>query len=226
MRLSIVMPVGFKEGQLKYLMEDLKELPKDIEILLVTSSFENLDDISVDSKLTVRKILSPSGRGKSMNVGAKESKGEFLWFLHADSRLDKDTVPSLIRAMYENPEDLLYFNLAFYDAPKAIKLNELGVYFRSHFLKTPFGDQGFCIRRDIFEQLGGYVIDAPYGEDHLFVKHAIRNKVKLTVIKAKLYTSGRKYKKNGWLKTTLTHLYLWQIQAYKDFKKHNRSDKT
>lgn len=223
MRLSVIIPIGFKENRLKYLLDDLKALPKNTEVLLLTSNMDNIKDIEIEKiNLDIKKILSPTGRANSMNLGTEESSGEFLWFLHADSRLDKDTVSSLFKAIEKHPKDLLYFNLSFYNGPKLIILNELGVRFRTYFLKTPFGDQGFCIRRDVFKQLGGYKEGLPYGEDHMLVREAKRQNIKVIRIKSKIYTSGRKYDSNGWLRTTLTHLYLWQKQVYKDYKKHRR----
>lgn len=225
MKLSIIIPIGFKESNLKCLLEDLKSLPKNTEVLLLTSNMDNIKDIEKEKfNLNIKKILSPLGRANSMNLGSEGSSGEFLWFLHADSRLDKDTIYSLFKVIEEQSKDLLYFNLSFYDGPKLIKLNELGVRFRTYFLKTPFGDQGFCIRRDIFKQLGSYKEGLPYGEDHILVREAKRKNIKITRIKSKIYTSGRKYENNGWLKTTLTHLYLWQLQIYKDYKKHRRKN--
>ncbi len=225
MKLSVIIPVGFKEVELKYLLEDLKALPKNSEILLITPDLDHLSDINVeDSSLVVRKIKSTSGRANSMNLGAKESSGEFLWFLHADSKIDKDTIKSLLDSIYKKPKHLLYFGLEFYDGPKLMKLNELGVRFRTYFLKTPFGDQAFCIRRDVFKELGGYQTETSLGEDHLLVRQARRKKVPITRIKAKIYTSGRKYQRSGWFKTTMTHVYLWRKQAHKDYKEHRRSE--
>lgn len=221
MKISVIIPIGFKEIQLSYLLEQLNDLPQSSEILLITPNLDNLSHISTEnSNLTIKKIISQSGRANSMNLGAKESKGEFLWFIHADSKLDKDTIKTLLVAMEKKPKNLLYFNLSFYDGPKLMKLNELGVRFRTYFLKTPFGDQGLCMRRDVFKDLGEYQAQASIGEDHLLVRQAVRKKVPLTRIKAKIYTSGRKYEKNGWLKTTLTHLYLWREQAHEDYKTH------
>jgi GT2 family glycosyltransferase len=93
-------------------------------------------------------------------------------------------------------------------------INRWGVHFRSRILKVPFGDQGFCIRKDMFQILGGFPDNVPYGEDHIFVWKARQQGVKLQPVCSTLYTSARKYKKHGWLKTTLLHQYLWVKQAW------------
>lgn len=224
MKLSVIIPIGFKEKQLGCLLQELKDLPRESEVLLLSSDKKNFDYIeNKGGHPIIRKILSPKGRAQSMNKGTKESKGKFLWFLHADSKLDRDTISSLIRAINQKPNHFFYFNLAFYDGPKLMKLNEWGVRFRTYFLKTPFGDQGFCLKKDIFNRLGGYKEGLAYGEDHLLVRQARRKNVPVTRIKSKIYTSGRKYEINGWLKTTLMHLYLTLKQVHTDNKKHRRN---
>ena len=98
-------------------------------------------------------------------------------------------------------------------------LNSLGVRFRSHVLKTPFGDQGLCIKKSNFIQLGGYPDNLAYGEDHVFVWKSRQNNIEIKPANATIFTSGRKYKANGWLKTTLTHQYLWVKQAWPEWRK-------
>ena len=223
MKISVIIPVGFKEKGLKYLLEDLKGLPSNSEILLITPDLDNLSNINIqDTNIKIRKIVSKSGRANSMNLGVNQSKGEFLWFLHADSKIDQSTIISLLDSIEKSPNDLLYFDLIFYDGPKLMKLNEIGVRLRTYFLKTPFGDQALCIKRDVFKSLGEYQTNTFLGEDHLLVRQARRSGVSITRVRAKIYTSGRKYKNNGWLKTTITHVYLWRQQARRDSKKHRR----
>ena len=83
----------------------------------------------------------------------------------------------------------------------------------------PFGDQGLCIRKDLFQSIKGFREDLPYGEDHVLVWTARQWHIELQPVGAMLYTSARKYKKYGWVKTTLIHQYLWMKQALPEWKK-------
>jgi len=94
-----------------------------------------------------------------------------------------------------------------------------GARLRSRILKVPFGDQGFCIKKALFHKLEGFPEDLPYGEDHVFVWKIRQHGTELQPTGAILYTSARKYKKHGWLKTTLLHQYLWIKQAWPEWKK-------
>ncbi len=94
-----------------------------------------------------------------------------------------------------------------------------GALFRSRALGVPFGDQGFCIKKTIFNKLGGFPEGLPYGEDHVFVWRARQQGIDLQPLGVKLYTSARKYKKHGWLKTTILTQYLWIKQALPEWQK-------
>lgn len=195
MRISVIIPLAANETKHQALVASL---PEALEI-----------------------ILSQEGsRAISLNNGAKKAAGDYLWFLHGDSEIPKDAIPALKAAIERNPDALLYFDLAFSnDATPLMALNALGVKFRSHVLGVPFGDQGFCIRKTLFEQLGGFPQGLAYGEDHMFVWRARQQGIKLYCTGATLTTSARKYKAKGWLKTTLMHQYLWITQAWPEWRK-------
>ncbi len=223
LKLSVIVPVAPSEDLSEAFIESLRLLPAGTEIISVTAEECCMDEAGRRlSGFDFRRITAGSGRALCLNAGAMASSGEYLWFLHADSRFDGQAVSSLLAAIDRNTDALLYFDLVFDDAPLLMKLNEWGVYFRIRCLDTPFGDQGFCIRKDIYNFIGGYPEDAPYGEDHLFVREAARRHVPVKPVRAVLYTSARKYRNNGWLRTTVLHLYLWRKQVYYDNKKHRK----
>lgn len=191
--LSIIIPIAPNEDNLM-VEDDLKSLPDDVEIIR-------------------GKSLEISGRAVQMNRGAKEAKGEFLWFLHSDSKLSGDSFIKLSKAIEQYPDKLHYFKLGFYDGSKAMKITEIGANLRSGLLGVPFGDQGFCISKKKFDKVGGYPENAEYGEDHLFIWYARQKGIKLNRINSVLYTSARKYRENGWFKVTLQHQIIWLKQA-------------
>lgn len=219
--LSVIIPLAPNEAAWQSLLADLAKLPDGTEILFVTpeGSIISHETILLPKK-KIRFLSSKPGRGSQMNAGAKAAKGTFLWFLHADSKFGHDTLSVLLRAIQNHPASLLYFDLAFLgDATPLMFLNAWGVRFRSRILKVPFGDQGFCIGHDLFQDLGGFPENLPYGEDHIFVWKARQHGIEVQPVCATLYTSARKYKKHGWLKTTFIHQYLWIKQAWPEWKK-------
>jgi GT2 family glycosyltransferase len=158
---------------------------------------------------------SPPGRAKQMNRGARRARGDWLWFLHADSHLSSNCLPQLLRFVAREQDALGWFDLAFLpDGPGLMWLNALGANLRSRWLGLPFGDQGFVLPAHTFATLGGYDETIPDGEDHRLVWRARQAGVPLERIGATLTTSARKYREHGWWRVTRRHLQRTLAQAY------------
>jgi hypothetical protein len=210
--LAIIIPIGPKEEKWKTLLMDLEPLRGKSEIILVgvLGSEPELD--ALDSG--IQCVSSPAGRALQLNTGAKTSTRRYLWFLHADSRVTEGSTRKLFRALDDTPLGIHYFDLRFdRDAGPLTLLNSAGVWFRSHALKLPFGDQGFCVDQGSFAHLQGYDETAPFGEDHLFIWKAHHQGIRVTPVGATIKTSSRRYQEQGWLRTTATTGRLTWSQA-------------
>ncbi len=181
--LSVIIPLGPHESTLDRLAADLLLLPNDCEILLVScpGSVELSQQLRLPGRLAdspqVRRIEATQGRAAQLNAGAAAAQGRFLWFVHADSCLSPWVIKQLLVGISDRPQALHCFRLHFDNAgglTNRIKLNAVGANLRSRWLKVPFGDQGFCLSAQLFEQLGGYNETVAYGEDHLLVWQARR----------------------------------------------------
>ena len=216
MLLSIIIPIAPQEENLHSLHDSLVYVPDVCEIIFVRSENGLIEHLpfTLDNKSVQLITALDGGRAQQMNAGASIANGEFLWFLHVDSVFDAIAIKKLCQAVRQFPDGLLYFDLRFLkDATPLMKINQWGVHFRSRVLKMPFGDQGLCIRRDLFDQCGTYQESLPYGEDHILVWHALQNGLSVCSVQAPLFTSARKYRTQGWLKTTMTHVFLFIKQA-------------
>ena len=213
--ISVIIPLAPKETHWPTVVAQLAGLPDNCEVLLaITQDSDEPDVASFKNEMNIRVLHGSTGRAQLMNAAAMASEKEYLWFLHADSSLSENTVTNLLKKL-EGKERVLYFHdLVFVgDGPHLMKLNSVGVWFRSHVLKMPFGDQGFCLAQELFSEIGGYPENVPYGEDHVLVWRALQNGVSVKSVGSTIGTSARKYAENGWLKTTMLHLYLWTKQA-------------
>jgi len=161
------------------------------------------------------EILTASpGRASQQNTGAAGVSTAYLWFLHADSRLAGDTLPALADFLARGEWALGYFDLRFLDdGPRWVRLNALGAWLRSRWLRLPFGDQGFVLPRAAFEDLAGFDPRLSSGEDHDLVWRARRADLPIRALRANLYTSARKYAERGWWRTTWQHLVATCRQA-------------
>ncbi|MBC8346225.1 MAG: glycosyltransferase [Candidatus Marinimicrobia bacterium] len=220
--LSIIIPTAPNENKLIDLSRGLAKMDDKVEMIIVHSTNDSeywaKVKIEVNKMLigkTVKWLVTKIGRAHQMNFGAFHAKGAFLWFLHADSIINKDILNSLKKAIYNYPKKMHYFKLGFSNdgPPLLMKVTEWAVQIRSQLWGIPFGDQGFCMSKTIFDSVGGFPENVSYGEDHVFVWKVRQGGFPIHANKNKLFTSARKYASNGWAKTSVIHNKLWIKQA-------------
>ncbi len=222
--LAAVVPIGPGDRAWRGLLPELGALPAEARVVLVATAADDLpaphDAVAAELAAELLLATAPRGRASQQNAGARAAGRRFLWFLHADSRLEADTIPALARCLDDHPEALGYFDLRFrHDGPVATRLNALGAHFRSRWLGLPFGDQGFFLARATFDRLGGFDPALAEGEDHALVWAARRAGVPLVAAGAAISTSARKYAEHGWLGTTARHVWLTAAQAWREARR-------
>lgn len=212
MLLSIIIPIAPNDNSWKQLLPQLKNCPQPCEIILAGAIEPQM--LESDFNHSVKTVFCQQGRAATLNAGACEATGKWLWFMHADSII----TPAGLQCLYDviqhtEQHGLWYFNLRFHsDNPylnTRMKLNSLGVKVRSSFLKSPFGDQSFCIDKASFKQLQGYAENLPYGEDHAFIWHCHLADIPVQALDAYITTSARKYQQGGWFNISVLHNWLW-----------------
>ncbi len=206
------------------MLDALRALPPDSEVLLVRAAGEARPlPPGWPPSLPLRQFEAPRGRARQMNRGAAEARGEWLWFLHADTRFGPGVLPALEHFLARGEPALGWFDLAFRDdGPRLAWLNAWGANRRSAWLGIPFGDQGFVLPAEAFRRLGRYDEAAPYGEDHLLVWAAHGQGLPLRRLRAGLWTSARKYARLGWGATTWLHWRLTAVQGWQAWRGNRR----
>ena len=214
-QLSVIVPLAPGEAAWRELIDQLGALPAHSEVIVVHADKQNTPADDWPAALSLRHYVSQCGRAQQQNLGARAARGRWLWFVHADSRLQPDTLPALERFLARPDDALGYFDLTFrHDGPRLAALNAWGANLRSHWLQLPFGDQGLLLPAARFAALGGFDETARCGEDHLLVWSARHVGLPIVGIGASLQTSARKYARHGWLRTTLQHWWLTATQAW------------
>ena len=221
--LTIIIPIGPGDLSWRFLLENLRAIflnevvPFEADVVLCFCQddeelfLKERDFFKNQEGLPIKLVISKRGRSIQLNKGAENADGDFLWFLHADSKLEVSSLFKLYQSILDEPKALHYFNLTFLrDGPFLTCLNEWGAKLRSEIFKMPFGDQGFCLKKENFWFLGGFLVggEKKGGEDHLLVWEVRKKGLNLRNTGGILATSARKYQENGWLKTTCYHVYL------------------
>jgi rSAM/selenodomain-associated transferase 2 len=151
----------------------------------------------------------PVGRGAQMNAGAARATGEWLLFLHADSRLAPGWVDLFARVSRDRQLVGGWFRFAL-DSPQwQARVVERLVAVRVRVWKLPYGDQGLFVRRDVFERLGGYR-ELPLMEDVEFVRRLTRAG-RVAELPLVLVTSARRWERDGWFRRSFRNLLLLSL---------------
>jgi rSAM/selenodomain-associated transferase 2 len=162
----------------------------------------------------VHWLQAERGRARQMNAGANISSGDWFIFLHADTILSEASYHHFRDSIVSPQPPALHSTLTsgaftFRVTHEHWRYRYLEWYVaqRCRFLKLPFGDQALFARKDIFKKLGGYREDFPLMEDVDFVRRANVDEG-FRVIEAPVFTSARRYEKEGYWKRAIGNVYL------------------
>jgi GT2 family glycosyltransferase len=156
-----------------------------------------------------------------MNTGAVLATGEVLLFLHSDTRLPHDFMQQLALALSDHGVVGGAFKIKIGHPGLFFYLTSLGSNLRAALTGIYFGDQAIFVRRDIFQQIGGFPLIALM-EDWEF-SLSLRRVGKTRLLPGPVTTSARRWFIHGnWRTTWLMHkiktLYLLGA-APEDLKK-------
>ncbi|MFD2514443.1 TIGR04283 family arsenosugar biosynthesis glycosyltransferase [Pontibacter locisalis] len=138
-------------------------------------------------------LCKQKGRGPQMNEGAAAASGDILYFLHADT-FPPDQFETHIQQAIERGQGSGCFRLKFDEPHWFLKVNAWFTRFNVDAIR--FGDQSLFVKRDLFEQAGGFDKNLLLLEDQEII-HRLRSKTSFTVLPLSVTTSARKYKEVG-----------------------------
>lgn len=155
-------------------------------------------------------VPSPRGRGAQMNRGASMSNGDILWFLHADSIVHPSSLAAIESVMKDRRKAGGAFRFRLHQRHWYAPLLDFGVWFRSRGLKLPYGDQGFFVRRSVFDSIGGYE-EIPFLEDVRFASR-LREYGGPVILPVTIGVSARRWERDGFLYSTARNWLI--VMAY------------
>jgi rSAM/selenodomain-associated transferase 2 len=151
------------------------------------------------AKLADRLIVSPPGRARQMNAGASVAAGEAFWFLHADSNPPREAVPVLCAVLRDAGWGR--FDVRLSGGHPLLRLVERAMNLRSRWTGIATGDQGLFVRREWFEQVGGFP-DIELMED-VVLSRRLKRLGPPACLDSVLQTSSRRWERNGIVRTVL-----------------------
>ena len=207
-KISIIIPTLNESINLPLLLSDLSEIYNRSEILVIDStSTDKTKDIALINGARFYKI-NKNNRGLQLNHGAKKAKGEWLLFIHADSRLKFNWSRKVLDISKRDSNFIYYFNFKVNNKSFTYRFLEFFVNLRCFLFKTPYGDQGLLISKENFKTYGGYKT-IPLMEDFDFISRI--NKRNLRSLKIPIFTSSRKWDEVNFVLQSLKNWHLRKL---------------
>jgi rSAM/selenodomain-associated transferase 2 len=151
-----------------------------------------------------RVVEAPRGRGSQLALGAAAARGDWLLFLHADTRPAPGWAEMARRFAADpaNGERAAYFRFTLDDHSPAARRLEVMVAWRCRWLGLPYGDQGLLIAIAFYRALGGFR-PLPLMEDVDMVRRIDRRR--LVALDHPALTSAARYR-NGYIRRSARNL--------------------
>ncbi|MCX6606886.1 MAG: TIGR04283 family arsenosugar biosynthesis glycosyltransferase [Acidobacteria bacterium] len=228
MHVSVIIPTLNEEIALPGLIDALRRIDHSIELIVADGGSD--DRTCEVARAADRLVTTAKGRGTQQAAGASIATGEVLWFLHADSVPNANSVAA-IREALANPSTVGgNFTLRFDgDSQAARTLSWIYPLLRP--LGLCYGDSGIFVRRQAYVTVGGFG-PLPLFEDVDLVKR-LRRAGRLERLPCVLKTSCRRFEHRNVLGmfaqwTSLQILYWlgaspdWLARRYAPIREHSK----
>ena len=204
-RISVIIPVYHEDETLLHTLAHLRKMSyaSHYEIIVVdTHEKTTVEHLALKN---ARVAFSHQGRSTQMNEGARRARGSILLFLHADTLLPYHWDKKVENALHVNKAGA--FSLGINDAHLGLFCIETLANFRTKMTKIPYGDQAHFFQTPFFKSLGGYA-EIVLMEDVEMMKRLKKRGEKITLLKSKVLTSPRRWRKEGIIYTILRNRIL------------------
>jgi rSAM/selenodomain-associated transferase 2 len=204
--LSVVIPVRNEVQALPCLLDDLAVLRAAGAELIVVDGGSSDGTCEQALGRVDRLLRTAPGRALQMNAGAAVAQGEYLWFVHADTRVSAEALHSLLKVLDERP---LWgrFDVRLSGPGPALSVIGGMISLRSRLTGIASGDQGIFVARERFEALGGYA-PIPLMED-LHLCRRLKALARPRCLRPALLTSSRRWEQHGIWRTVLL---MWALR--------------
>lgn len=206
MTLSIVMPVLNEAARIAAALDALQPYrARGVEIVVADGGS---DDATRDLARALADVvvIAPRGRASQMNAGAKAARGDVLLFLHADTTLPVAADMLATEGLAQSKREWGRFDVGF-DSGGLLRIVALMMNARSRLTSICTGDQAMFMTRAAFDRTGGFPAIALMEDIALSAR--LKRLGKPLCLKARVTTSGRRWRDNGVLRTVLL---MWRLR--------------
>lgn len=195
--ISVIIPIYNEEKALQNSASFFDALSKRAEVIFVDGG--SFDKSRVFASVYGKVVQRPKGRALQMNAGARLSKGDALFFLHADTSIGLDTLSAIEEAIDKKGFVGGCLTQRIDSGSFIYRLIEAQGNRRARRRKIFYGDQGIFVKKETFFELGCFP-EVPIMEDVLFARQ-LRKSGATVVLPDKIIVSARRWEKRGIIKT-------------------------
>ncbi len=206
MRVSIIIPALNEAAVIERAITAAWQADAD-EVIVVDGGSHD-DTVARAEAANCRVIASSPGRACQQNRGAAEATGDVLLFQHADNWLDNTALKQVHRALQKPSIIAGAFEQRIAAPGSLYRWLERGNAWRARCWGLPYGDQGIFLRRQAFEQLGGFP-NVRLMEDVLLMQR-VRRKRRPVLLAGPIHIDPRRWQRHGIVRQTLRN---WTLLA-------------
>ena len=162
---------------------------------------------SIAAERAERVLTAPRGRASQLAAGIAVSAGDWLWLLHADSRVDPAAWHALQGAVATPGACWGRFDVRLDGTDAAFRLIERLMNLRSRWTGICTGDQGIFVRRGALTAIGGMPQQALMEDIELSKR--LKRVAPPLCIATPLTASARRWRGNG---VVATVLLMWRLR--------------
>lgn len=206
MKFSVIIPALNEEKNLPQLLSSLeKQTYKDFEVIVADGHSEDKTKekaLEFQNSFPLKFVECPIRKVTvQRNFGAKQAIGEYFIFLDSDYKA-VDNFVHVIAATIDKTEASVVVPISIPDTKyrfwKAYYAIANWGSFLTLFIKKPFVvGSAVCIKKEMFEKIGGYDEAVVMYEDQYIVQQSFAGGAKIAFSKAKVYFSTRRQESDG-----------------------------